>query len=150
MRFILTPELGRLAKWLRIVGLDAVYYRENSHAELIINALREERIILTRDERIGENRGVRLIKIRHDGLKEQLQQVLTEFSINIDEEKLFKRCVLCNAVLEPAAKQSIRDMVSEYIYETHDEFMACPGCHKVYWQGTHWGNVKEILNKLNV
>ena len=150
MKFILTNELGRLAKWLRILGFDAVYCVDRNHSELIINSLREERIILTRDSRIGPISGIRLLRIRYDNVKDQLAQVLKELDIALKDAKLFSRCVICNLELEDIPKQDIKNKVPDYVYNTHTDFVICPKCRRAYWQGTHWGNVRKLLDEISI
>jgi len=146
MRFILTGELGRLCKWLRILGYDTVLEKDNR--VLVIKSLREERIILTRDTKMSRYTGTRMIKIKSDFVEEQLVQVVNELNLKIDKERLFTICVLCDENLEKVEKESVKDEVPPYVYDTQDLFMRCPRCKKVYWQGSHWALVKKFLEKL--
>lgn len=148
MKFIITNELGRLAKWLRILGFDAVYLVSRNRSELIIDSLREERIILTRDRRMSQMSGVRLLRVEHDNVKDQLRQVLEELDIKLEDCDLFTRCVICNDELEDVEKGQIKDKVPEYVYNTQQDFVICPECGRVYWQGTHWGNIRKLLAEL--
>ena len=150
MKFVLTKELGRLSKWLRILGYDAVYAPEANRPELIIESLREERVILTRETKMSPVSGARIIKIRYDNVKEQLGQVLQEGGIGIDDTALFSRCVICNKKLENIEKEKIKDKVPEYVYNTQTDFVICPQCKRVYWHGTHWGNVRKLIAEIKV
>jgi uncharacterized protein with PIN domain len=145
VKFILTKELGRLTKWLRILGFDAVYFVEKNRPQLIIESLREDRIILTRDRLIRDIRGVRVINIKHDNVKDQLQQLLTELDIKPEDISLFSRCLVCNKALESIAKEELKGKVPDYVYNTHEEFSLCKTCKRIYWQGSHLGKVKEIF-----
>jgi uncharacterized protein with PIN domain len=87
MKFILTDELGRLTKWLRILGFDAVYTRSMNRSELIINSLREARIILTRDARMSPVSGIRLLRIEHDDVRDQLKQTIESLGIKIERQR---------------------------------------------------------------
>ena len=149
MKFILTPELGRLAKWLRILGFDAAYYTQINFAALLIQALRDSRVILTRNARfIAKARAVRLVCIKSEQVKQQLKQVLGELSIEPDRETMFTRCLICNEQLEQIDKQRIRQEIPAYVFKTQDEFLTCPSCRRIYWSGTHWGNVAQILEEI--
>ncbi|MFH1201495.1 MAG: Mut7-C RNAse domain-containing protein [Candidatus Omnitrophota bacterium] len=148
-KFILTRELGRLAKWLRIIGYDTFYYQAGNPSTLIISALRQERIILTRNTRIGSHPGLKIIRINSDFVKEQLGQVLKDLNISPDKNLMFSRCIICNEELIKAQKNSIMDKVPEFVYKTNADFVSCPRCKRIYWRGTHWGNVKEIIAKLS-
>ena len=100
MKFILTKELGRLAKWLRILGYDSKFYRDDNLSTLVIMALREERIILTRNSRISRFPGPRLVIINSDFVDKQLRQILRQLKLKPKSQDMFSRCVICNIELE--------------------------------------------------
>lgn len=149
MRFILTAELGRLAKWLRILGFDALYYAQADFPALLIQALRDERIILTRNQRlIDKLRAARAVQIRSEKISEQLKEVLQRLGIKPQPDKMFSRCIICNRQLCSVKKQQVKGKVPEFVFKTQDEFFSCPCCQRVYWPGTHWGNVKNTLKEI--
>ena len=141
MKFIVTKELGRLAKWLRILGFDADYFKDDERRKLIIKSLRDDRIILTRDSKLSQYTGVKIIHITSDFVDAQLKQLLSENKLELDEGKFFRRCVICNVELDEVDKSRIESAVPEYVYNTQNFFVKCPNCHRVYWRGTHWDNV---------
>jgi uncharacterized protein with PIN domain len=145
MKFILTKELGRLAKWLRILGFDARYYKESNAGTLIIEALREDRVVLTRNHRLPKSTGIKIVVLEAEKIKEQVREALKALKIKLDSEKMFTRCILCNEELAGIAKEKTKGKVPEYVYKTQEDFITCPKCHRIYWQGTHWGNVQKIL-----
>ncbi len=148
MKFILTREVGRLAKWLRILGFDAEYFTEGPTGSLIVQALRDERIILTRNHRLPKTKGIKIVVISAEKIKEQLAEVLRELKIKPDSKKMFSRCTLCNAGLAEIGKDRVKDKVPAYVFATQKNFLICPECGRIYWQGTHWGNVQDIVRKL--
>ena len=148
MKFLLTNELGRLAKWLRILGFDSDYSVNKNRSELIIKSLREGRIILTRDRKMSPVSGVRLLRIEHDCVRDQLRQTVEELGIDLEDAALFSRCVICNKELKETKKEKIKNKVPEYVYNTQEEFVICPECKRVYWHGTHWGNVRRLLDTI--
>ncbi|MDD5730713.1 MAG: Mut7-C RNAse domain-containing protein [Candidatus Omnitrophica bacterium] len=148
MKFLLTKELGRLAKWLRILGFDAEYFTENNAGSLIIQALRDERIILSRNRRLAKARGVKTIFISSEKIKEQVPEVLKALNIEAVSDKMFTRCILCNTALIAVGKDKIKALVPEYVFETQERFFSCPECGRIYWQGSHWGNVVDTLKEL--
>lgn len=148
MKFILTKELGRLAKWLRILGFDTVYYNQDNPSSLIIAALRDERIILTRNQRLPQARGLKIVLIKNEKIKKQVEEVLKTLKIRPDPEMMFSRCILCNEELTDIAKDKIKDKVPEYVFKTQEDFITCPKCQRIYWQGTHWGNVQKTLEEI--
>jgi len=145
VKFILTKEVGRLCKWLRILGFDAEYFSEDNLATLIIKALKENRIIVTRKKKIDD---LKVIRVYANDVKEQLKEVLTQLELKPDEDKMFTRCVICNKTLEKVEKEEVKEKVPLYVYQTQNEFYQCPSCQRIYWQGTHWGNVKKIIQDL--
>lgn len=148
MKFLLTNELGRLAKWLRILGFDARYEPSANKSLCMVEALKDERIVVTRNLRFGKRHGGTIIFIRHDELEGQLNDLKEAIDLKIDAEHLFSRCTICNIALKTIEKKEVRESVPAYVYESHEDFMRCPKCLRVYWQGTHWGNVTEILKKI--
>lgn len=146
MKFIAMGELGRLSKWLRILGFDVVL--EKDKRAVVIKSLREDRVILTRDSKMSRFTGVRMLKIQSDFVREQIEQVMRELGLKINREKLFMTCVICNENLEKVDKDSIKNEVPKYVFENQSSFIRCPKCRKAYWQGTHWALVNKFLDKL--
>ncbi len=150
MKFITTRELGRLCKWLRIMGFDTVYFPEAERRELIIKSLRDRRIILTRDSKMSVYSGIRMLHIKSDFVQDQVKQVLEELRLTVDKNRFFTICVLCNMPLKAVEKTSIKGKVPPYVYKTQEHFMKCGICDRIYWQGTHWTNVSEFVERLGL
>jgi hypothetical protein len=148
MKFILTKELGRLAKWLRILGFDTAYFNQDNLSSLIIQALRDERIILTRNHRLAKHSGIKIVLVKNETIKEQLHEVVDTLQLKPDAKEMFTRCIICNEELMDIEKEKIKDKVPEYVFKTQEDFITCPKCQRIYWQGTHWGNVKNILDNI--
>lgn len=147
-RFVVDVNVGRLAKWLRIMGYDALFPLENEDNELVRIALREGRIIVTKDSGLSERRLVTtgrlgLLLVRHDDLKSQLRQVVR--SLDLTSPRGFSRCVRCNEPLLGLGRESAKERVPPYVYGTQDDFMECAICRRVYWRGTHWANMQAEL-----
>jgi len=152
-RFVVDVNVGRLAKWLRVMGYDAPVPSVAEDNNLVRLALREGRIMITKDSKLMERRVVtsgqlKAVLIRHDDLKSQLQQVVE--ALGLKDHKKFSRCIRCSLVLIPVPKASVEARVPPYVYETQEVFMACPGCHRLYWRGTHWANMAHDLVELGV
>jgi len=148
MKFLLTRELGRLARWLRILGFDTVYFNQDNASSLIIQALRDNRIIITRNHRLPRSAGIKIVLIKAQNLKEQVPEVLKALKIAPDSDTMFNRCILCNEELVSIDKEKVEDKVPEYVFKTQQDFITCPMCKRIYWQGTHWGNVKKTLEEI--
>jgi uncharacterized protein with PIN domain len=148
-RFILTKELGRLAKWLRILGFDAEYFNEDNASSLIIRALREERIILTRNHRLPQARGIKIVCLSKEKIQAQVKEALSALKIKPDPAAMFSRCTICNVELSWLKKEDARGKVAEYVFNTQEDFVICPKCSRIYWQGTHFGNVVRVLEEIS-
>lgn len=148
IKFLVDFMCGRLAKWLRICGFDAEYWRLADRDGLLLKSLQEKRLILTRDKRLSKEKAWALFVIESDKLEEQLKQVAAGFNLKINEESLFTRCTVCNAEIQPIEKESVRSMVPPFIYQTHSEFSICPVCKRIYWEGTHWEQMSKKVEQI--
>lgn len=149
MKFIADCMLGKLAKWLKLLGLDTVYMRSAEDNELVRIALREDRILLTRDNELSGRKMVRdrALFIESDNTWGQLRQVLSRFEIEPTEEMLFTRCTVCNEPIEEVSKLSVKSDVPEYVYKTQEHFKLCPSCRRIYWRGTHIEHILDALSQ---
>lgn len=148
-KFIVDHNVGKLAKWLRIMGYDARFFNGADDADLVAMALAEDRVILTRDTQMVK-RGVitsgrlKAILIKGDEAEQQMHQVID--TLNLDcQFRPFALCLECNQPLEPRSKEQMRGRVPPYVFRTQDQYMECPVCHRIYWRGTHW---QRMLGKL--
>ena len=150
--FVLDSMLGRLAKWLRIMGYDAVYSPRFSDEELIDRAVKARAILLTRDKllaRLAKLRGVKVVMLPED-LAEQLVELAALGCIELRIDLSRTRCPICNTRLTRTKKGQIIDMVPRGVAERYDEFWLCPKCGKVYWPGSHLRSMVSFLEKLRV
>lgn len=146
-RFIADTMLGKLARWLRILGYDTLYYREIEDRALLQIAHSQHRWLLTRDAIMArERRPVHYTFVRDDHLWDQLKQVVTELELKVD--RLLMRCLECNEELIPLLKDQVQSLVPEYVYQNQQQFSQCPTCLRVYWAGTHYQRICERLNDL--
>jgi hypothetical protein len=141
MRFIADSMLGRLAKWLRILGYDTVYFPRIEDRLLLKIAREEDRILLTRDTRLVKVRGLkRFLLLKDNDTFKQLKKVITTLRLNPCVDACISpliRCPLCNTPLNRASKEKARGRVPNYVYNTVEDFKHCPGCNRFYWKGTH-------------
>jgi len=144
--FLADAMLGRLAKWLRILGYDTLYGARWDDNELARRARAEGRVLLTRDGELARRRGLRVLFISQQELEPQLAEVLAAYPPPLDG--LFSRCPECNALLQDIPKEGVRGQVPPYVYETQQRFRQCPACQRFYWQGTHWQRMRERLAEL--
>lgn len=116
---------------------------------MIIQALSSGRIILTRNRRLlAQHRELKIAVIQKEKIKEQISEALKELKISPDPNSMFTRCIICNEALIAIEKTQVRDRVPEYVFNTQEDFITCPRCKRIYWQGTHWGNVTKTLEEI--
>jgi len=152
MKFIVDANVGKLTKLLRLLGCDAVFFTGPNDGQMISRALAEQRIILTRDTHIPKwgvvRRGeVRALLIRSDDPGQQADQVVREFRLHRDEA--FSLCLECNVPLTSVDREAARNRVPPYVFQTQQQFLECPGCHRLYWRGTHWADMVRRLERLS-
>ena len=138
--------LGRLARWLRILGHDVVYLRKVEDSELVELAAREGRVLLTRDTRLVQRRAARGALLIHSHLlEEQLRQMVRWNRDALLAPQLCRRCLECNQETIAVEKAALRGRVPAYVFETQSRFTTCPACGRIYWRATH---VRDMLRRL--
>ncbi|MHA2609883.1 MAG: Mut7-C RNAse domain-containing protein [bacterium JZ-2024 1] len=145
MKFLVDRNLGSLAKWLRLLGFDVMYPEPMEDRALLLLSRKEGRILLTKDRKLAESEKSLTYYVRGHTLDEQVNEVLHSFNLKNHTEPL-SRCSECNTPIRPVDKKSLRGKVPPKVYETQEEFWQCPGCGKIYWQGTHWERMKERIH----
>ncbi len=145
MRFILTKELGRLARWLRLLGFDAAYFDSDDIKALFVAAFNEKRIVVTKRRKISGTKSLKVIYLKSDTLREQFNELRRK--IKFKTKTLFTRCADCNKRVFEVKKTSIRGLVPPYVFKTQKNFFQCPACAKIFWKATHWNRAKEFLNE---
>ncbi len=147
-RFVLDVHLGRLAAYLRLLGFDTLYRNDADDAELARGAAEDARILLTRDRGLLKRAAVvRGSYVRATSPRPQLQEVVRRFDL-AGSTAPFTRCLACNGVLAPASKTDAAGRVPPGVLTRHDQFLACPDCRRVYWKGTHWERMNEMIRTL--
>lgn len=150
-KFIVDHNVGKLAKWLRMMGYDTLFFNGGNDSCMIATALTEGRVILTRDTQIMRRRVVtsgqlKAILIKSDEPERQKYQVVETLNLNC-QFKPFTICLECNQLLEERSKQQVKDLVPPYVFQTQSQYMECPACHRIYWRGTHWQAMSRNLEK---
>jgi hypothetical protein len=161
-RFVTDRMLGKLSTWLRILGHDTIYAgdihniagSEDEDTAIIAFAAQEARIILTRDKKLAsmaEKKGVRCLYLQSDEVIEQLKE-LQRHAMAINREPHTVRCSECNARIRKVAKGE-ENLLRAKGYVPVDmigtwDFWICEQCGRVYWEGSHWRNMREQLKNL--
>ena len=144
IRFAADVHLGKLARHLRLAGLDTAYRNDADDASLADLSDREGRILLTRDQGLLKRRAIAHgYFIRETSAYRQLVEVLRRFG-PLDLHP-FSRCLRCNGVLEDVPRETIDAMLMPRTRAHYDRFHRCTGCGRVYWRGSHWRRLAHVL-----
>jgi uncharacterized protein with PIN domain len=147
-RFILDNHLGQLATYLRMLGFDSQYRNDYQDAELARIAIAEERVLLTRDRRLLMRKAIRLgYCIHQTDPHQQVVEVLRRFKL-FGQVRPFQRCLRCNSPLQLVSKQEIIERLEPLTKKYYEEFHMCPSCHQIYWKGSHYGHMLEMIDEL--
>ncbi|UCE56432.1 MAG: Mut7-C RNAse domain-containing protein [Desulfobacterales bacterium] len=146
--FAAEKTLGKLAKWLRLLGFDTSFESEIS-SDKFFEHLQPERILLTRTKWVRENYSShRHIFIESNNPRDQLKQVIRELGICQNETRPFSRCLSCNVEITEVPKNAVYGKVPDYIWETNDVFQTCPTCKRNYWPGSHTKRSMQQIEEL--
>ena len=147
IKLLADAMLGKLARWLRMLGYDTLYMR-GADAKIAHRARAEDRVLLTRDHELAKRRGLRTVLIDAQTLEPQLEEVIA--AVGPPPSDAPARCMACNVPLRPITQAEARPHVPPYVAKTHARFQRCDQCGKVYWEGSHWHGIRaridEVLN----
>jgi uncharacterized protein len=146
-RFVADVHLGRLAAYLRLAGLDTAYRNDYGDPEIVAISASEDRTLLTRDVGILKHRTViRGYFVRETRPARQLVEVLRRFDL-ATRAVPFSRCLRCNSRLQVVPKGRIEHLLPARTREHYREFSRCPDCARIYWQGSHYSQMRLFLDK---
>ena len=146
MKFVADCMLGRLAKWLKIMGFDVLFYPRAEDAFLLEIARKENRVLLTRDTGLIEkDKKLRnRLFVVSENWEAQIAQVLDEYGL-WEDIRPNSRCLACNQDLKPLEKSRARNLVPPHILDNAESFSLCPDCGRVFWPGSHLGDMEEKI-----
>jgi len=152
MRFVLDGMLGKLTRWLRMMGHDAIYLNDAKDQDLVASAVKESRILLTSDValyRFATARGADAYLVKGRTEAERLAGLANRFKIDLSVDTADSRCPACGSPLRMASKEEVRGKIPATTFNVFTEFWTCSNseCGKVYWQGSHWENINAVLEK---
>ena len=151
MKFIADRMLGKLAKGLRMLGYDTIYYRGEDAHQMIQWARQEGRVILTRNSKLIPKRPEdRIIRVTGDNPLLQLKELIQKGHISLDAETLLSRCLLCNVLIHEIPRGEAEGKVPDFIFYHHNSFYKCPQCMRIYWQGSHQKNMQKRVEELRI
>jgi len=141
--------LGRLVKWLRIIGQDVIYGPHLTGYGLIRAARADDRLILTRDRGLKQKQPPAFLFIESDHYRDQLRQVVRECGLKMGQN-LFTRCIECNTLLQLRPKETLETIVPPYVFSSQEKFFSCPTCRRIYWPATHHQKMLDELRNLGL
>jgi uncharacterized protein with PIN domain len=148
MEFVADCMLGKLAKWLKILGFDVLYFPKIEDKELLARARKEGRILLSRDHALLDRaRELKKLFIESEAWEDQVRQVLNHFKL-WGEVEPYTRCLGCNAKLRPLPKAQAANLVAPFVFQKADSFAICPSCGQVFWPGTHFDDMEDKLAEI--
>jgi hypothetical protein len=152
MRFIIDHNAGKLAKWLRMMGYDSLFFNGDDDSHMVRQAMAEGRIIVTRDteimkRRVINNGRLRAVLIESEEPERQIRQLMTALDLK-KNLRPFTLCLECNQPLVERSHEEVTGRVPPYVYKTQTQYMECPACRRIYWRGTHWKAMTRRLAKL--
>lgn len=142
--------LGKLTRWLRILGQDVAYSTKLEDDCLITVSKREKRVLLTRDLELFKRataKGIDAFYVDGKTGEEKLARLAERFGFNLDVDMTKSRCPKCNANIRPIPKMEITERVEKNTLNHYGEFWRCPKCGQIYWQGAHWSRINQTLGK---
>ncbi len=146
--FVADAMVGKLARWLRVLGLDVLYDASLNDHQLQAIARRERRVLLTRDVPLASaSHGLERLLIASGDFREQVVQVVEAYRLD-PWRGLFRRCMDCNTPLVPALREEAQHRIPPYVFSTTASFMRCERCGKILWEGTHREHMREVLEGL--
>ncbi len=151
-KFIADTMMGELARWLRILGYDVLYNRNYSDLQILKIARASRRTIITRDRGLhvkAIKNKIKSVYIHSDKIEYRLAELALKTNIILEADPSKSRCPECNGILTKISnKDLVKDRVPPGALQAYDEFYLCVNCGKVYWEGSHWKNIKRILNNV--
>jgi len=150
VKFIADGMLGKLARWLRMLGQDVEYFNQLEDAELMAKAKKEHRVLLTRDLELYQRataKNIDAFYVEGKTEAEKLAELAKRFGIPLQIDLKLSRCPKCNTQIEETPKDELAGKVKEKTFRYYNEFWECPKCGSIYWQGAHWGRIRATLKE---
>ncbi len=150
MHFLLDGMLGKLTRWLRMMGYEATYLNNYGDRDLLTIAKRESLTLLTSDQelyRTAVGRGADAFLVEGRTEAERLAALAERYKLDLRIDTRISRCPVCGALLKETPNSEVNGLVPPATFKVYQTFWVCsnPECHKVYWQGSHWKKIEQTL-----
>ena len=150
MKFIADAMLGKLTRWLRMLGQDVTYSTQLEDSELLAIGETEHRVLLTRDSELYQRavgRGAAAFYIEGKTEAEKLAALAERFNFPLAIDLASSRCPRCNGRIRLTPKEQLKGKVEANTFTYYNEFWKCSKCGRVYWQGAHWEGIRATLEE---
>jgi uncharacterized protein with PIN domain len=150
LKFITDGMLGKLTRWLRILGHDVEYTGSMDDKELMQKAKKEDRVLLTRDVELFKQaiaKGAEAFLIEDPNQTANLASLAKRFKIKLEVNVKISRCPKCNGTIRTVSKSEIADKIPLTTSSNYNEFWQCQQCAQVYWRGAHWNRIQKTLDE---
>jgi len=149
--FIADAMLLKLARWLRIFGVDVDFADLPDNQIIALLDIHRSKALLTQDVQLhgrALHRGFKSFLVPRLNIEAQLAAVYKEFNLNLGDFPSKTVCPSCNGRLEAVKKSEVKEKVLENVYKSHRKFWLCKKCGKAYWEGSHWKRINETAKSV--
>lgn len=150
LKFLTDGMLGKLTRWLRMLGQDVEYTSSMTDKTLIQKAKKANRVLLTRDLQLFQRavaQGAEAFLMESTNGAQNLANLAGRFEFKLEIDMKASRCPKCNSKVQPVRKDSVIDRIPESTATHYNEFWECSKCEQIYWQGAHWTRITETLRQ---
>ena len=150
MKFLADGMLGKLARWLRMLGHDVIYSTQFNDSELLELIKKDERVLLTKALELYKRaigRGLDAYYVEGKIESERLAEVAKRFNIQLTINMDRSHCPVCNTKIKVTPKEQLQDELEKNTFTYYDKFWRCSNCNQIYWQGAHWTQINNTLNQ---
>lgn len=143
--------LGKLARFLRFLGYDTLYRREQTVDEMLEASKQNNRIVVSSSRSIIQlckKNDIQQIYLKSTEVSEQLKSIKDKFDLNVIYPPINMRCSVCNGSLTKRSKNEVINRILEGTAKNYEEFWECDSCSKIFWLGSHWEDIKKTIAEL--
>jgi hypothetical protein len=149
--FVVDAMLKKLGRWLRLLGVEALYPESIEDNEIIKFTKKENKVLLTMDSELcrrARKQGLSVFLMPRRSTEEQLVLLIKRFKLDVSDAPSKVLCPLCNGTLKQVGKKDVKTKVAPELLSKHDVFWICRECKKVFWEGSHWERIKRNVEKV--
>jgi len=150
-KFYADSMFGKLARFLRLLGHDTLYRRDETIDDMISESKQSERIIISSSEKVNslsKKHQTHSIILSSTEISDQLKEILQTLEMTVSFPPTEMRCSLCNGVLSSKEKVEILDKIPEGTAKHYNEFWECDSCSQIFWLGSHWEDIKRTIEEI--